>query len=247
MKTYAITISKGGDGKTTTATALAYAAARDGLRVLAVDLDPQGHFTKALRASTGRPGAFELLQHGQPVRDCIQPTEGGIDVIAGGRALSTVTSSTGSARRLQKALDPVRASYDLCVIDTPATGGELQYNALQAADYLLAPMQTDINSLDGLAQTLDTVGLFRRSNPALQLAGVVITRYNGRSNVTKQLRETIIQQADALGVPYLGTIREAVAIKEAALLRANLFEHAPRSNAAADYMELYKRLNINDN
>lgn len=228
---------KGGTAKSTTAAALAQAAAHKGRRVLAIDLDPQGNLSFFLAADVARAGAFEVLD-GQPAADAIQATAGGLDVIPASWNLQTITSSRGSARRLKAALKPVAGRYDLIIIDTPPTAGELQYNALMAADSLIIPLQADIVGLQGLYQMTDTARQIQQSNPDLTITGYILTRSGGRSTLARQLADTIQAQAQEMGIPFLKAIREAVAIREAQTLQRSLYEYAPRSKPAADYLEL---------
>lgn len=237
----AIAVQKGGTGKTTTAAILAQAAAHKGLRPLAIDLDPQGNLSIALGARMDTGNSYNMLQ-GAPSADQIQRTGQGIEAIAASWNLSTITSGPGSARRLQEALDPIRGVYDMIIIDTPPTAGELQYNALQAADRLIIPLQADTYNVQSLYQITDTARQIMQSNAALQIAGIILTQYDGRTTIARQMQRAIINTAGAAGVPYLGTIRAAVAVKEAAALRKSLYEYAPRSKPAADYMDVFNYL-----
>lgn len=228
---------KGGTGKSTTAAALAQAADYRGKHCLAIDLDPQGNLSFFLAADTARAGAFEMLE-GKPARETIQPTEWGIDTIAASWNLQTISSGRGSARRLKSALEPIAAQYDLIVIDTPPTAGELQYNALMASDNLIIPLQADIVGLQGLYQMADTARQIQQSNPALTITGYILTRHGGRSTLARQLTETIKDRAQEMGIPFLMAIREAVAIREAQTLQRSLYNYAPGSKPAADYLQL---------
>lgn len=234
----AVAIQKGGTGKTTTAAALAHAAVYRGYRTLAIDLDPQGQFSFTLSADTSKPGSYELIT-GTPAAELIQHIRANLDVIPASWNLSTLTSGRGTARRLQNAIEPIKDEYDLIVIDTPPTAGELQYNALQAATGLVIPLQADIYNLQSLYQIIDTAEHIHRSNSDLAITGFILTQYDGRSTIAKQMKEGIINKATSMGVPYLGIIRAAVAVKEAAALQESLFEYAPKSKPAADYLELF--------
>lgn len=241
MLILSIANQKGGTGKSTTAAALAQAAAAQGKKALAVDLDPQGNLSFALNADMHRGTSFDLLE-GKPAARLIQQSSTGPDIIPASLNNSTISSSRGSAKRLQSALLPLKWGYDLIIIDTPPTAGELQYNALQAATMLIIPMQAEIYSLQGLYQIAETAEQIKQSNPALTAAGIVLTRHNERSTIAKQLKESIIDAARQLGIPYLGAIREAVSIREAQALQRSLFEYAPKSKPALDYMTLYKKI-----
>lgn len=243
MQIICTAIQKGGTGKTTTAAAIAQAAAHQGRRVLAIDADPQGNlsYTLAARTGHGTGSSYDLIE-GEPAENLIQTTAQGVDVIPAAWELSTITSGKGSARRLQRALMPIKSNYDLIVIDTPPTAGELQYNALQAATGLVIPLQADIYNLQSLYQIIDTARQIQGSNPDLSITGIVLTQYDGRSTIAKQMKETIQGKASAMGVQFLGTVRAAVAVKEAAALQQSLFDYAPKSKPAADYMTIYKQI-----
>ena len=234
---YTVATSKGGTAKTTTAAAIAQAAASKGRRALAIDLDPQSNLTYCLAADARAAGAYEIL-HGTPAADVIQTTPQGIDVISASLNLQTEKSAPGSARRLQEALDPIRRKYSIIVIDTPATAGELQYNALQAADRLIIPLEADAYNVQSIYQIAEAAAYI----PHLKIAGVLLVKYDGRATLSKQLQERLKAEAAKLHIPYLGTVRKAIAIQEAAALQRSLFEYAPKSKPAADYMAIYEKL-----
>lgn len=241
MQIITIANQKGGTAKTTTAAALLQAAKAKGLKALAIDLDPQANLTFTLKADARQKSSFELLQ-GTPARQIIQQTLQGIDTIPASRNLATISSYAGSATRLQKALQHIKGIYDLVIIDTPPTASELQYNALQASNGLIIPLQADIFGLQGLYQIADTAKRIQQSNPELTIYGFVLTRHNDRSNLAKQLQKTITEKAAAMGIKYLAAIREGVAIREAAAFQENLFDYAPKSKPALDYMKLFEMI-----
>lgn len=233
-------VIKGGTGKTTTAAALAQAAAADGKKVLAIDLDPQANLTFFIGADQTQPGSYELL-HGEDPAELIQRSQG-IDIIAGSPNLATERTTPASAMRLAEALKPLKR-YSLIVIDTPPQMGELTYNALQAATGLLIPLETDNSSLQGLYQITDIAQQIRRnSNPKLNILGIVLTRYDSRPKLNRYLMETIAEKGSEIGAPLLMTIRPGIAIREAQAMQQSLYEYAPESNPAKDYKTLYERL-----
>lgn len=237
MQIITIANQKGGTAKSTTAAALAQAAAHRGRRVLAVDLDPQGNLSYFLAADVNRPGAFEVLD-GLPAAEAVQATAGALDVIPASWNLQTISSGRGSARRLRTALEPIKSRYDLIIVDTPPTAGELQYNALMASTDLIIPLQADIVGLQGLDQMADTARQIQQSNRALSIRGCILTRSGGRSTLARQMAAATEARAREMGIPFLLAIREAVAIREAQTLQRDLYEYAPRSKPAADYLEL---------
>lgn len=235
-----LAMQKGGSGKTATAAALAQAAAHDGKRVLCVDLDPQGNFSFTMGARMIGTGAFEFLTGS--AAHTIRTTAPLIDVIPASKDLSALKTEKGSGRRLQKALEPIKDNYDFVIIDTPPTVGELQYNALQAADGVIIPILADVYCIQSLFQICETIKSIQKTNDALKVLGIVFTQYDGRSTLAQQMKQTITDEAEKMGVPVLGTIRAGVVIKEAAALQKNLFNYAPRSKAAFDYMAIYNSI-----
>lgn len=244
MEILTLAIQKGGTGKTTTAIAMTQAAAKAGKKVLAIDLDPQANFTFALGVDQHEEFNSYNLLNGAPAEKLIRKTEQGIDIIGASWDLQAIKTTSGSARRLQKAIEPIKKKYDLIVIDTPPTAGELQYNALLAATALLIPMQADTYSIQALYQIMDTARQMQQGNPALKVKGCILSCYDGRSVISKQMMQAITDTAKELGTQCLGVIRKAIAIQEAAALQQSIFEYAPKSKPAQDYINLYKALNI---
>lgn len=239
MQVIAAAVIKGGTGKTTTIAALAQAATAAGKKVLAIDLDPQANLSFTLGADQTRPGALQFL-HGADPAKVIQRTEQNIFVISAEPDLATERTGPGTAKRLQDALEPLRKRFDYIFIDTPPTMGDMTYNALQAATGLIIPLTADNYSLQGLYQICDIAHQIQRSNPDLSIIGTVITKYDNRPKINRYMKEVIAgAEEDA---PMLLAIRPGVAIQEAQALQKSLFEYAPRSKPAQDYMALYERL-----
>ena len=234
MQIITVAIQRGGTAKTTTAAAIAQAAAYRGYKALAIDLDPQGNLSFAMAADTSRKNAFDLF-NGTPAAATIQHTPCGADIIPASWNLSTITTSRGSANRLRDALQPIKNKYDYIIIDTPPTAGELQYNALQAATGLIIPLAADVFGLQGLYQIADTAEQFK----ALTIKGIVFTRHNARSTLAKQMQATITNAAASLNIPFLTAIRDGIAIREAQTLQQSIYEYAPNSKPAADYLQLF--------
>lgn len=238
MQIITAAVIKGGTGKTTTAAALAQAAADAGKRVLAIDLDPQANFTYSIGGDQNAPGSYQLLNGAEPA-PLIQRTAQGIDAIPASPDLATVKTTPGSAKRLQRAIEPLKGGYDLVLIDTPPTMGELTFNALQASTGLIIPLETDSNSLQGLYQIADIAHQMQRSNPALQITGVILTRYDSRPKINRHLQGVIADTGREIGAPFLMAIRAGVAIREAQALQLSLYEYARHSKPAQDYKKLY--------
>ena len=241
MQIITTAVIKGGTGKTTTAAAIAQAAVVAGKKVLAIDLDPQANLSFTIGADQNKPGAYQLIT-GTPAADLMQSTEQGITAIAASPDLATIKTTPGSAKRLQRALEPVKDDFDLIIIDTPPTMGELTFNALQAATGLIIPLTADTYSLQGLYQITDIAHQMQRSNPALSIIGVVITQYDSRPNFKKYIQSVIAEKGAEAGAPFLIAIRAGIAIAEAAAMQQSIFDYAPNSNPAQDYKKLYEMI-----
>jgi len=231
---------KGGVGKTTTAHALVTGLINKGYTALAVDIDPQSNLSYAMNAEPDLPGVYELMKGTAVPLDAIQHTEQG-DVITGSLMLSGADmefTDTGREYILRELLEPLRAAYDYIIIDSPPTLGILTINALTAAHDLIIPLGADAFSLQGLSQLYMTINKVKKHcNPALRIAGLLITRHSGRTVVGRDLKEIIEGKAQFVGAQAFDTvIRESVTIKEAQVQRASLYTVAPRSNAAVDYL-----------
>ena len=231
---------KGGCGKSTTAVALAQAAAASGRKVLFIDLDPQANGSFFIGADQAA-GSYQLL-HGADPAQTIQHTAQGVDVIAASPDLATETTRPGSAKRLQEAIAPLKKDYDYAYIDTPPQMGELTYNALQASTGLIIPMEADNSGLQGLYQVVDIAQRIQASNPALDILGIVLTRYDNRSKLSRYMKDAITAAGQDTGIPLLAAIRPGVAIREAQALQLSVFGYAPKSNPALDYMVLFTNL-----
>lgn len=242
MQIITTAVIKGGTGKTTTAAALAQAAAADDKRVLAIDLDPQANLSFTLAADMNHPGSYQLL-HGADVGEVIQTTPQRIDVITASADLAAEHTRPASAKRLQAAIEPIKRMYDYILIDTPPTMGELTFNALQAATGLIIPLEADAHSLQGLYHICDIAEQMKRSNPALSIIGTVLSRCNTRAKISRYMQDVIAEKGAEVGAPLIMTIRPGVAVMEAQALQRSLFEYAPRSNPAQDFMQLYNIIN----
>lgn len=241
MQIITTAVIKGGTGKTTTAAALAQAAAAAGKKVLAIDLDPQANLSFFIGADQNAPGSYQLL-HGARAAQLIQHTEQGIEAIAASPDLATEKTTPASAKRLQEAIEPLKGGFDLIVIDTPPQMGELTFNALQAATGLLIPLETDNSSLQGLYQITDIAHQMQRSNPALSVIGIILTRYDARPRLNRYLQQVIAERGQEIGAPFLMGIRPGIAIREAQAMQQSLYQYAPRSKPAQDYKKLYEMI-----
>lgn len=230
METWAIIQQKGGTGKTTTAAALAVEAGADGKRVLLVDLDPQGNLTGTTGAEKDG-GSYALITGGK-LEAYNLPV---YDVAAASPALQTITTNTGSAQRLKKGLAKVARSYDLAIIDTPPTPGELMYNAILAADKIIIPCRADVYSLDGLEAMKEMIYQLGADKASVY----VMCTQTTRGNIQDIMQGKIQGYAAGSGWHYLGEVRNGVAVQEAAALKRDLKSYAPKSKPAQDYKAIY--------
>lgn len=244
-----VAFGKGGTGKTSTACALANYARQQGKRVLCVDCDPQGNFTYALGGETAAPGLYAVITGQAHAADVIQHTQQ-VDIISAGRDLSAaefiIVNRPGRDFLLREALAPLRARYDMIAIDTQPDLNTLLVNALSASDSVILPMQANSFSIMGLYQIQITIEQVKQlCNPALTVAGILLTRYKPRQTLASDLRASIEAQAQAMGTKVFDAfIREGVAVEQAQALRRSLFDYAPASNPAKDYKALFDEMGL---
>ncbi len=192
----AIANQKGGVGKTTTAINLGASLAVAEKRTLVIDIDPQGNASSGLglESRADRISVYELLVDGRSVEDVV--IEGlhfpSLDLIPSTRNLvGAEIELVGVAERetiLRRAIEPVRDRYDFILVDCPPSLGLLTLNTLTAADSVLIPIQCEFYALEGLSQLLSTVRIVQRGlNPRLQIEGVLMTMYDRRLNLSKQV------------------------------------------------------------
>jgi len=237
----AIANQKGGVGKSTTAEALAEGLVRKGKRTLLVDLDAQGNTSLAVAASQSFPSAYEVLTKQCEASAALQSKKGRADFISASSDLARLDvelTTTGKEFRLREQLAPLLPLYDFIIIDTPPALGVLTVNALTAASGVMMPAQADIYSLQGIGQLVETLNAIRSyTNPQLALSGILLTRYSARNVISRDMTESARGIAEQIGTFLYDTvIREAVAIKESQAIQQSIYEYAPKSNAAIDYM-----------
>ena len=217
-KTVAIVNQKGGVGKTTTCVNLAAALTGLGARVLVCDFDPQGNATSGFGIDKNRsPSVYEVIMGEAPASKAILSTRWA-DVIPANKALSGATveliAMDRREYRLRDALQEVKDLYDFIFIDCPPSLELLTLDALCAADTLLVPVQCEYYALEGLTDLLYTVRLAKRSlNPSLELEGVVLTMFDGRTNLSMQVAEEVKRHFP--GKVYAHVIPRNVRLSEA--------------------------------
>jgi len=193
----AVANQKGGVGKTTTAVNLAAALALDGHSTLLVDLDPQTSASTGVGRHPGDGSMYEVMVEGRPLPEVICGTAvERLDLAPASRDLVgaeiELVAAIGREHRLFQALGAVRNRYDFILIDCPPSLGLLTLNALRAADSVLVPLQCEYYALEGLTALLDTVGRVRDLlNPQLALEGLVLTMFDGRNSLARQVHEEV--------------------------------------------------------
>ncbi|MCL2056385.1 MAG: AAA family ATPase [Oscillospiraceae bacterium] len=246
-KVISISNQKGGVGKTTTSLAISTGFKERGFRVLAVDMDPQANFTFSLGGEgDDGPTVYELLKGEVQPRFAIQRTSY-VDLIASNIVLSGAElefTAEGREYILKKALKSLMPRYDYIVIDTPPALSFLTVNALAAAQYMIIPMQADIFSLQGIAQLGDSLlRLKQYCNPQLEVGGILLCRFDGRTILGRRINETADMVAQQIGTKlYKQKIRNSVAIQEAQTNQVSMFQYAPQSPGVADYRKFVDEL-----
>ena len=242
-KSIAIVNQKGGVGKTTTCVNLAAALTALGARVLVCDFDPQGNATSGLGVDkTHSPGVYDAILGGASISKAIVNTKWA-DVAPANKSLSGATVELiGLDRRefrLRDALDEIKERYDYIFIDCPPSLELLTLDALCAADTLLVPVQCEYYALEGLSDLLYTVRLAKqRLNPALELEGVLLTMYDGRTNLSLQVAEEVKRHFP--GKVYASVIPRNVRLSEAPSHGVPVTVYDPLSRGADAYQELAK-------
>lgn len=230
---------RGGTGKTLTVHSLGAGLLEREYSVLFIDLDSQCNLTYDLGADTTGVTAYDVLTNRASITDGIQHVNGG-DILKGSPRLASadmILTETGKEYRLREQIEEIRERYSFILIDTPPSLGILVVNALTASDKALIPVQAEIHSINGvslLSETIDTVR--RYTNSKLITDGILITRYNNRSILARDMSDNLQEQARALGTRLYNTrVRECVALKESQAVQQDIFTYAPRSNGAKDY------------
>jgi chromosome partitioning protein len=236
---------KGGVAKTTSTLNLGVALAEQNLRVLLVDLDPQGNLTmsQGMNPDEIERSMFDVLVHRVPIEDVIERREvdvavSSIDLAGAELALS---SMIGRERALEKALVTIRERYDFVLIDTPPSLGLLTINAFVAADGVIVPVQTEYLSLRGLVQLENTLSMVRENlNPRVEIIGILATMYDKRLLHSREAVDILKENFGEL--VYQTKIRKTVRYAEAPVKGESVLKYDSGGEAAALYRDLAKEV-----
>ena len=237
---------KGGVAKTTSTASFAADLRRRKKKTLLIDTDPQCNMT-LITGATSTPGAsiYEVLTGGIPAVECIQRTEFYGDIIPATKPLTRLEkelAAPGAAAVMSQVLNPLKGAYDFILIDCPPALGIISVSALIAADGVVVPVLADILSIQSLTDIEDTIAAVKEhGNPDLSVLGILITRHIGRAIISRDLTDVIEKMAAKMDTRVFNTpVRDCIAIREAQARQMDIYNYAPRSNAAADYSAAVK-------
>ena len=243
-QTIACANQKGGVGKTTTVVNLGTYLSLAGRRVLVVDVDPQGNATSGLGIDRSSLEAtiYDALTGSAALADVVVPTMvQGLSIVPSAVALAGAEIELAQVeqreRRLAALLRPLVAEYDDILLDCPPSLGLLTVNALTAADAVLIPLQCEYYALEGLTQLIATVNLVRdHLNPRLEIKGVVLTMYDGRTNLSADVASEARRYLGA--AVFDSVVPRSVRLSEAPSYGLPIALHGPESKGAAAYQAL---------
>lgn len=242
MKIISISNIKGGVGKTTTAAVFAVGLAEKGYSVLLLDSDPQTNLSICFmqEQTDESPSLYHIYNEKKGIDEIKIAVKDNLDLVVGDFELCNADlqfTKAGRLKMLKKAIRNINTKYDFIIVDTPPNLGILTLNAFISSDYVVVPMAVDSFSLKGvrlLKQTLDDVA--DETEKVLPVAGILLTRYNSRTNVSKLLEKSLNSAAELLDTKlFKNRIRQAVVLQESQIAKEDLFSYAPNAKVTDDY------------
>ena len=247
---FTVANQKGGVGKTTSTVNIAAALAMGGLRVLVIDLDPQGNASTALGVEHRESaGVYELLMGTAPIATVIQKVAGfpELDCIPSNTSLANaeinLVSMVARELQLKEAIDEISVNYDYIFIDCPPSLGLLTINAFAASRELMIPIQTEYYALEGLSQLLETYTLVKkRLNPALNLSTIILTMFDSRTRLSNDVAANVRAHFphELIDIP----IPRAVRVSEAPSYNQTVMTYDPLSPGAIAYMQVAREIAV---
>ena len=239
MKVITIINQKGGVAKTTTSQNLSYSLVKKGYKVLAIDLDSQQNLSYITKASNNYKSIFEVLSNDADINETIQTIDN-LDFIRASEKLSiidTVLFKTGKEYKLKEKIAKIKNKYDYIIIDTAPALNILTINALVASNEIVITALADILSLQGITNLIETIAPIKQyCNNSLQIKGILLTKYNDRLSLNKELLQSFESVAKANNTKIFKTkIRESIAVRESQANRQPIIYYAKNNNASIDY------------
>ena len=255
MVIISIANQKGGVSKTTTTQTLATLLNNQDKKTLVVDLDPQGNLSFAIGANIeDAPTIYNVLKGELDLKDILQHTASS-DILPSNILLSgadTEFTSTGREYLLKEALQSLSTQhdYDYIIIDCPPSLSILTINAFAASDYIIIPSLADVFSLQGMSQLNNTIQSVKKyCNPDLKVAGILLTRFNQRTNLSNHIKNTLEEITKQMETKLFKTcIRNSISTQEAQLQQENILNYDKKSTTVIDYenflIELEETINV---